>query len=287
MNEEQFVNIDLNDDNVCSICKLGTDKETLSFCHVCFELNIEGVARSDLLHTRSLRGHRDCFEKFHLIAKQDFPRSKLSKSTYEGVKTLLSKKLHRIVHYAQNRDFEGDPEGPRQHQLFPFRPPAERRLPPRSDSGVPRYSATWREGGPRGGGPGRGEPAGLRLEMASAAGAPLRPKGPPWAEGDGPTREKEAEARGPDSGVRRPRYSREELHSLSLGEVEELNGRLRQQIQEVFEELARQVQEKDSLASELHVRHVAIEQLLKNYSRLPCVQVGRAAGVKPDPPVDN
>lgn len=40
--EEQFVNIDLNDDNVCSICKLGTDIETLSFCHVCFELSIEG-----------------------------------------------------------------------------------------------------------------------------------------------------------------------------------------------------------------------------------------------------
>lgn len=41
--EEQFVNIDLNDDNICSVCKLGTDRETLSFCHVCFELNIEGT----------------------------------------------------------------------------------------------------------------------------------------------------------------------------------------------------------------------------------------------------
>ncbi|KAK7832994.1 hypothetical protein U0070_012150, partial [Myodes glareolus] len=39
--EEQFVNIDLNDDNICSVCKLGTDKETLSFCHICFELNLE------------------------------------------------------------------------------------------------------------------------------------------------------------------------------------------------------------------------------------------------------
>lgn len=44
MNEEQFVSIDLDDDNVCSVCKLGTEKETLSFCHVCFELNIEGNA---------------------------------------------------------------------------------------------------------------------------------------------------------------------------------------------------------------------------------------------------
>lgn len=42
MNEEQFVSIDLDDDNICSVCKLGTEKETLSFCHVCFELNIEG-----------------------------------------------------------------------------------------------------------------------------------------------------------------------------------------------------------------------------------------------------
>ncbi|KAH1164734.1 hypothetical protein KIL84_004954 [Mauremys mutica] len=49
MNEEQFVNIDLNDDNVCSVCKLGTEKETLSFCHVCFELNIEGVEEELIL----------------------------------------------------------------------------------------------------------------------------------------------------------------------------------------------------------------------------------------------
>ncbi|KAG8136600.1 hypothetical protein E2320_005166, partial [Naja naja] len=41
MTEEQFVNIDLNDDNVCSVCKLGTERETLSFCHICFELSIE------------------------------------------------------------------------------------------------------------------------------------------------------------------------------------------------------------------------------------------------------
>jgi len=40
--EEQFVNIDLNDDNICSVCKLETDTGTTSFCHVCFELSIEG-----------------------------------------------------------------------------------------------------------------------------------------------------------------------------------------------------------------------------------------------------
>lgn len=36
------MSIDLDDDNICSVCKLGTEKETLSFCHICFELNIEG-----------------------------------------------------------------------------------------------------------------------------------------------------------------------------------------------------------------------------------------------------
>lgn len=40
--EEQFENIDLNDDNICSVCKLETETGTLSFCHVCFELNLEG-----------------------------------------------------------------------------------------------------------------------------------------------------------------------------------------------------------------------------------------------------
>lgn len=46
------------------------------------------------------------------------------------------------------------------------------------------------------------------------------------------------------------------------------------------------MQEKDSLASELHVRHIAIEQLLKNYSKLPCLQVGRT-GVKSHLPINN
>lgn len=40
--EEHFVNIDLNDDNICSVCKLETETGTLSFCHVCFDLSIEG-----------------------------------------------------------------------------------------------------------------------------------------------------------------------------------------------------------------------------------------------------
>ncbi|XP_026508290.1 protein EURL homolog isoform X2 [Terrapene carolina triunguis] len=148
MNEEQFVNIDLNDDNVCSVCKLGTEKETLSFCHVCFELNIEGVPKSNLLHTRSLRGHRDCFEKFHLIANQDCPRSKLSKSTYAEVKSILSKKINRIIQYAQNKDLDSDSDSTKtsQHQLFNFRHQTDRKLLPQFDSQVPRYSAKWIDG---------------------------------------------------------------------------------------------------------------------------------------------
>uniref|UniRef100_A0A2K6PV13 Chromosome 21 open reading frame 91 n=1 Tax=Rhinopithecus roxellana TaxID=61622 RepID=A0A2K6PV13_RHIRO len=137
--EEQFVNIDLNDDNICSVCKLGTDKETLSFCHICFELNIEGVPKSDLLHTKSLRGHKDCFEKYHLIANQGCPRSKLSKSTYEEVKTILSKKINWIVQYAQNKDLDSDSEcskNPQQH-LFNFRhKPEEKLLPHAGITGV-------------------------------------------------------------------------------------------------------------------------------------------------------
>lgn len=44
--DEQFVSIDLNDDNICSVCKLETETGTLSFCHVCFELSIEGKKHS-------------------------------------------------------------------------------------------------------------------------------------------------------------------------------------------------------------------------------------------------
>ncbi|XP_075398585.1 protein EURL homolog isoform X2 [Tenrec ecaudatus] len=160
--EEQFVNIDLNDDNICSVCKLGTDKETLSFCHICFELNIEDS------------GTNICPESI----------------------------------------------------LWPH-----------------RHNQSQRE-----------------EEAISTA--------------------------EPSVQTQHPHYSREELDSMSLGEVQKLNAVLQQQIQEVFEELTQQVQEKDSLASELHVRHVAIEQLLKNCSKLPCLQVGRA-GVKPHLPMSS
>lgn len=51
--EEQFVNIDLNDDNICSVCKLETDTGTLSFCHICFELSIEGKTSTRKTFTAS------------------------------------------------------------------------------------------------------------------------------------------------------------------------------------------------------------------------------------------
>ncbi|XP_019515084.1 PREDICTED: protein EURL homolog isoform X2 [Hipposideros armiger] len=294
--EEQFVNIDLNDDNICSVCKLGTEKETLSFCHVCFELNIEGVPKSDLLHTGSLRGHKDCFEKYHLIVNQDCPRSKLSKSTYEEVKTILSKKINWIVQYAQNKDVDSDSECSKnpQHQVFNFRPKPDKKLLPQFDSQVPKYSAQW-----MGGGTGglshctqrileQRENTDFELAVLQDSGATVRHNSVLWSHSHNQAQKKEEAISTPEANVQtqHPHYSREELNSMTFGEVKQLNAKLRQQIQEVFEELTHQVQEKDSLASELHVRHVAIEQLLKNYSKLPCWQVGRT-GVKSHPPINN
>ncbi|XP_061485476.1 protein EURL homolog [Rhineura floridana] len=286
MNEEQFVNIDLNDDNVCSVCKLGTERETLSFCHVCFELNIEGIPKSDLLHTRSLRGHRDCFEKFHLIANQSCPRSKLSKSTYAEVKNILSKKINWIIQYAQNKDLDLDSESSKQtqHRLLGFRNKRERKLLPQFDSQVPKYSAKWIDGNsgnisncsqsilePK-------ESSDFRLDMLEQAGAPFCCRSSLWSSHNQSAEMGKAKE-DPDTHVQRrhPQFSREQLSMMTLGEVEQLNEKLLKQIQDVFEELTEQVQEKDSLASQLNVRHIAIEQLLKNCSKLPCLQMGRAA----------
>lgn len=286
--EEQFVNIDLNDDNVCSICKLGTEKETLSFCHVCFELNIEGVPKSNLLHTRSLRGHKDCFEKYHLIANQDCSRSKLSKSTYEEVKTILSKKISRIVQYAQNKDLDSDSECSKntQHHLFNFRHKPEKKLLPQFDSQVPKYSAKWIDGST--GGLTNCTQRILEQRENTDFGLPDSDSTLLWPHSPNQAQQKEETISDAEINVQthHPHYSREELNSMTLGEVKQLNAKLRQQIQEVFEELTHQVQEKDSLASELHVRHVAIEQLLKNYSKLPCRQVSRI-GMKSHLPINN
>ncbi|XP_028840698.1 protein EURL homolog [Denticeps clupeoides] len=281
--EEQFVNIDLNDDNICSVCKLETDTGTLSFCHICFELSIEGVCSSTLLHSRSLRGHRDCFEKYHLIANQKLSSAKSSRSAYEGVKRALSQRLSRIVQYAQNKDTQPAGDGLRgsKHQLWCYSQPGQgdRKLLPQSDSQVPRYAPSWNHVGDITGevdctkdvlGCNTDEDEDLRLlqegwegnrrvahwntTLQTADGAGVRPR-------------------------RHPVRSQEELLKMSLDELHQLNGQLRLQIQKVFEELTEAVQEKDSLASELHVRHIAIEQLFKNCAKLPWLQVGRA-GVK-------
>ncbi|NWI91351.1 EURL protein, partial [Pitta sordida] len=280
MNEEQFVSIDLDDDNICSVCKLGTEKETLSFCHVCFELSIEGVPKSDLLHTGSLRGHRDCFEKFHLIANQNCPQSKLSKSPYAEVKSILSKKFNWIIQYAQNKDFDSDSESSKtpQHQLFGFRHKTDRKLLPQFDFPVPRYSAKWIDA--KSGGISSCSQTLLEQRESSdfRLGAGFSCSSILWS-----NQVQKAEKPEGDSLAtvhrRHPPYSREELTTMTPGELKQLNEKLLKQIQDVFEELTQQVQEKDSLASELNVRHIAIEQLLKNYSKLPCVQMGRA-GVK-------
>lgn len=292
MNEEQFVNIDLDDDNVCSVCKLGTEKETLSFCHICFELNIEGVPKSDLLHTRSLRGHRDCFEKFHLIANQDCPRTKLSRSPYAEVKSILSKKINWIIQYAQNKDIDSDTESSKtsQHPLFNLRQ-TDRKLLPQFDSPVPRYSAKWIDGNS-----GsisncsqslleQSEPTDFRLGMLQETGATFCCSSVLWSNRSQAQKTEKAESDSLTSPHRRhPHYSREELNMMTTGELKQLNEKLLKQIQDVFEELTQQVQEKDSLASELNVRHIAIEQLLKNCSKLPCLQMGRA-GMKSNVPI--
>ncbi|KAM5280743.1 protein EURL homolog isoform 1-T1 [Ctenodactylus gundi] len=293
--EEQFVNIDLDDDNICSVCKLGTDKDTLSFCHICFELNIEGVPKSNLLHTKSLRGHKDCFEKYHLIANQDCSRSKLSKSTYEEVKTILTRKINWIVQYAQNKDTDSDSECSKsaQNQLFNFRHKPDKKLLPQFDSQVPKYSAKWIDGRTSSISEctqrilDQRENADFGLAVLQDSGATLCHDSVLWPHSHNQAKKKEDAIFSPEAHVQTPnlRYNREELSLMTLGEVEQLNTKLRQQIQ-VFEELTHQVQEKDSLTSELHVRHVAIEQLLKNYSKLPCLQVGRM-GMKSHLPINN
>ncbi|KAG9351851.1 hypothetical protein JZ751_023102 [Albula glossodonta] len=301
--EEQFVNIDLNDDNICSVCKLETDTETLSFCHVCFELSIEGVSTSTLLHSKSLRGHRDCFEKYHLIANQKLSRAKASRSTYEGMKNALSQKISRIVQYAQNREGVASESGHRagKHQLLCYSQQGDRKLVPQSDSDshVPRYSPRWAEGA----GAGLPDCSKGMLECHSeeelgldgvlgGGGCGL------WAGGKRSIHRSQQQGVSA-SGLRQHRHqghSREECECTTFNpfpylsihpivarmnteELHQLKGQLLLQIQKVFEELTTAVQEKDSLTSELHVRHIAIEQLFKNCAKLPWLQIGRA-GVK-------
>lgn len=178
-----------------------------------------GIPKSDLLHTRSLRGHRDCFEKFHLIANQSCPQSKLSKSTYAEVKNILSKKINWIIQYAQNKDLNLDPESSKQtqHRLFGFRHQRERKLLPQFDSQVPKYSAKWIDGNsgsisncsqsilePR-------ESSGFRLDMLQQAGATFCCSSPLWP-GHNQSSEMGKAKKDTDTSVRRrhPQYSREQ-----------------------------------------------------------------------------
>ncbi|XP_060626476.2 protein EURL homolog [Anolis sagrei] len=283
MNEEQFVNIDLNDDNVCSVCKLGTERETLSFCHICFELNIGGIPKSDLLHTSSLRGHRDCFEKFHLIEKQSCPRSKLSKSTYAEVKNILSKKINRIIQYAQNKDLDSEGSKQTQHWLFSFRHQRERKLVPQSDSQVPKYSAKWIDGNTGSISDGSQnilepkESSDFRLDLLQQTDGTFCCSNTLWPNHNQPS-EMGKTKKDSNACVRRRhlQYSREQLSLMTLKEVEQLNEKIFKQVQDVSKELTEQLQEKDSLTSQLNGRHISIEQLLKNCSKLPCLQMGRA-----------
>lgn len=273
------MNIDLNDDNICSVCKLETETGTMSFCHVCFELSIEGVSSATLLHSKSLRGHRDCFEKCHLIANQKLSRSKVSRSAYEGMKLALSQKLNRIIQYAQNKDSVSS-NGPsrRGAKLLCYSQQSDCKLLPQSDAQVPRYTPCWDAG----------KATGLRdytmgmLECHTAEELSLlqESQSDVWSsDGRKGLHGRSQLSGGGQTQHRHQGHSREELTEMSLDELHQLNAQLLMQIQKVFEELTVAVQEKDSLASELHVRHIAIEQLFKNCAKLPWLHISRA-GVK-------
>ncbi|XP_054611996.1 protein EURL homolog [Dunckerocampus dactyliophorus] len=277
--EEQFVNIDLTDDNICSVCKLETDTGTLSFCHVCFELSIEGVSSTTLLHSKSLRGHRDCFEKCHLIANQKLSQSKVSRSAYEGMKLALSQKLHRIIQYAQNKDnVPTNGLSRRGTRLLCYSQQSDCKLLPQSEAQVPRYTPCWEPGEAT-------RLPGYAIGMFGChAAQELRllqnSPGDVWSSGGRKTLQiRNPPTAGGQTKCRHQGHSRDELTRMSTDELHQLNAQLLKQIQNVFEQLTAAVQEKDSLASELHVRHVAIEQLFKNCAKLPWLHISRA-GVK-------
>lgn len=284
MNEEQFVNIDLNDDYICGVCKMETAKEMLSFCHICFELSIEGVPRCSLLHTESVRGHRECFEKCHLIASQDQPRSRSTKTTYRDVKEILSRKIGQIIHYAQNHHPDPDLRGCRPAQVrggdLDLDPACLRtHFHQPNGSQLPRYSPRWLEAGaPAYSQCTRGI---LVQERRSGIGLGADASGEArWS------REDRLPMDNPGGAQCHPRYARDDLSGMAMDELMVLNAQFLKQIKVVFEDLTRELETKDSLSSELHVRYIAIEQLFKNSSKLPWLQIGRR-GVKPSVPLDN
>lgn len=103
-----------------------------------------GVSTTVLLHSKSLRGHRDCFEKCHLIANQKLSHSKVSQSAYEGLKLALSQKLNRIIRFAQNKDAVSSSGCTKRGARFLcYSPHGDCKLLPQSEAQVPRYTPRW------------------------------------------------------------------------------------------------------------------------------------------------
>ncbi|XP_078089170.1 protein EURL homolog isoform X2 [Mustelus asterias] len=257
----------------------------------------QGVARTNLLHTESMRGHRECFEKFHLIANQELPRPKVSKSTYRDVKDILSRKISQIVQYAQNQHSHADLQGCRQGQVKGHDPEPSLftgHLPQLNSSRLPRYSPRWLDGSS----PGYSEcrqgileqdtQGEFRLGVLGAAASRFRGGDIHWSTEELTQRTETQLATGNRSMEARchRHYTQEELSAMSVDDLVSLNEQLLKQIKVVFEDLAQELEKKDSLASELHVRYIAIEQLFKNRAKLPWLRVGRG-GIKPSAPLDN
>ncbi|XP_004076769.2 protein EURL homolog isoform X1 [Oryzias latipes] len=273
--EETFVSIDLNDDNICSVCKEETETGTLSFCHICFELSIEGVSTTVLLHSKSLRGHRDCFEKCHLIANQKLSHSKVSQSAYEGLKLALSQKLNRIIRFAQNKDAVSSSGCTKRGARFLcYSPHGDCKLLPQSEAQVPRYTPRWdwakATGLPECTEGMLGEQPAEELELLQES----QPDA--WSSAGRTDLRRQIQSSGGQLQHRQQHHSREKLIQMSTDELHLLSSQLLKQIQNVFEQLTAAVQEKDALASELRVRHIAIEQLFKNCAKVPWLQISRA-----------
>ncbi|XP_031713309.1 protein EURL homolog isoform X2 [Anarrhichthys ocellatus] len=245
-----------------------------SLLHVCVNA---GVSSATLLHSKSLRGHRDCFEKCHLIANQKLSRSKVSRSAYEGMKLAFSQKLNRIIQYAQNKDSVSSiGPGRRGAKLLCYSQQGDRKLLPQSDAQVPRYTPCWDVG------KATGLPdyamGMLECRTVEELGLLQEAQSDVWSS-DGRNGRHSRNQGGGQTQHRHQGGRRDELTKMSVDDLHQLNNQLLMQVQKVFEELTEAVQEKDSLASELHVRHIAIEQLFKNCAKLPWLHISRA-GVK-------
>lgn len=100
-----------------------------------------GVSAAALLHATSLRGHRDCFEKCHVIADQKLSCSRGGRSAYQGLKLAVSQKLNRIIQYTQNSVSLGGPG--RQAAGKHCYSQQGNKQPPQADLQVPRYTRCW------------------------------------------------------------------------------------------------------------------------------------------------